>query len=215
MKKMFYAAALLLAQSAGATEVTIQDSRCVSASAKRVHEYVTDYDRYSSSPGAAYELNLGAFGKTRLLEMVKSQSKYTIRESNRTDGFVWVVLRPLALDNQAYYPRFLLRCESSASSRGYTHSCRLRADKQHYGLKDFRSNLEIAENDLRCAAGQTRLDYTLALTSEPAEVEALKAETLKPAGALAPVLGKLFDEKAFFQDYYKNFYEGWMKDLAR
>lgn len=206
--------ALCFTQTALATTVEINDTRCVSATIGRVHASVIDYSNYSKVPGAKYEIGVPPFGSIPMLSMVKSQSRFQAQSATHTQAYVWVVLQPTNLTNAIYYPRFMLECSSQFESDSrFNFTCALNNRLNHYGLQDFRSTLQVTANAPECNAGETRLVYRLILESNSNDVDEIKREATRPAGPLAPLISRFFNEESFFRGYYQNYYESWARSL--
>jgi hypothetical protein len=215
MKLAAFLSLIFITSVARASTVVIDDKRCVSADAKLVHKSITAYENYSSLPGASFKIKLKRIGTVTLLSMEKSQLKMKVSTESGTDANVWVVLRPMEVEDGAYYPKFLIHCTSTVDAADhFTHGCQLAKDKLHYGLDDFQSTLTAAQGSRECPAGQTYLDYRLVLVANEKHVEQIKAKAVEPYGVLGYIVALLFDEEAFFRDYYRNFYEGWVKSLT-
>lgn len=205
----------LLSQAALASApVFLEDHRCVTASIGRAHQSITDYENYSRIPGALYQLKVLGQG-INLLRMIKSQSRYALREMTRTDALVWVVLQPVNITDAEFYPRVLLHCMSEAQSpEHFSHRCDMVTDKPHYSISNFSSRLEVSADSPDCEKGETKLDYTLAIEMIDDDVLAIKTEALRPLGSiLAPLVGAFFDPDKFFRSYYKQYYESWAQQL--
>ena len=201
--------------NAFAVTVTVDDSRCVDATVSRAHEFITNYENYSKLPGARYEKYVPGRGTMPMLTMVKSQARFTAQTAAQTDAFVWVVLQPTNVKDSSVYPRFLIHCVSSFdSAKHFNHTCNLAQDKQHYGLANFVSSLQVTGNSPDCDANQSRLIYRLVLESNSEEVtQVKKAATSLLGPIIGPIVGFFFNEETFFRSYYVNFYDSWAKAL--
>lgn len=209
------ALALLQGSLALATPTVIAEKNCVSASIARAHSTITDYDNYSKIPGATYEMKFPGFKPITMLRMDKSQGKFFTITASETNAYVWVVMQPTNLSDSRYYPQFLLHCTSSfVTETKMVHRCNMVKTAKHYGLQDFRSVLTVTTGSNHCAPDQTFLDYELVLDSNPAEVNEIKREVIRPMGMIVGgLVDAIFQEEAFFKGYYKNFYESWVKSL--
>lgn len=208
-------ASVVFPLTANATIVTVDDSRCVDATISRVHEFITNYENYSKLPGARFEKSVPGFGTMPMLTMVKSQSRFSVQTASETDAFVWVVLQPTNVTDSTVYPRFLIHCSSAFDNAShFAHNCNLAQDKQHYGLANFTSSLQVTANAPDCAANQSRLVYRLVLESNSNEVlQIKKAATAMLGPVIGPIVAIFFNEETFFRSYYVNFYDSWAKAL--
>jgi hypothetical protein len=198
--------------SALATRIT--ERQCVPSNPKAVHGLFTRYDRYPSLPGAEYAVRL-AGTQVPLMRWVKSQSKPVLETPERSHHYVWTVLQPVNLTDSALYPRFLLDCrvEWQSGATGFRQECRMMREKQRFGLDDLQIQVQARSGDSSCKANETLIDIQVDLVSNPSEVSRIKAAVLGPAGFLAPLLEPLFNEEAFFQNYFRFVYGEWMKTL--
>lgn len=214
-KSILFLALLALPLSASAVTVVVEDTRCVDATIARSHEFITNYDNYSHLPGATYEKSVPGFGTMPMLTMVKSQARFSIQTAAQTDAFVWVVLQPTNVKDISYCPRFLLHCVSAFdSATHFTHTCDMAQGKQHYGLSNFVSSLQVTANSSSCAAGQSRLVYKLVMESSSDDVAQIKkAATAMLGPIIGPIVSFFFNEETFFHSYYVNFYDSWAKAL--
>ncbi len=215
-EKLLMILSLALAPNlAFAVNVTVDDSRCVDATISRAHEFITNYDNYSKLPGARFEKSVPGFGTMPMLTMVKSQSRFTAQTAAQTDALVWVVLQPTNVTDSKVYPRFLIHCTSAFDSAAhFTHACNLANEKQHFGLANFTSTLQVTANADDCAAGQSRLIYRLILESNAGEVTQIKKAATSLLGPIiGPIVAYFFNEETFFRSYYVNFYDSWAKAL--
>ena len=206
---MMIALILFFMTTAKATETVITEHRCVTASSKKIHAFFTDYDHYSTLPGATYRL-LGMSA----IRMVKSQCRWLTQTEQNDEALVWIVFQPLNLTDSSLYPRLLMNCKTNwLNASSFTQDCHLQKDKQHYGLNDLSIAIHTQEEDGECAANQSGVQIEIHLDSNSEEVQRIKTEALKPAGVLSSVIKKLFHEDSFFKGYYQSVYHQWVKAL--
>ena len=182
--------------------------QCVPASLTELFEILISYDKYSSLPGAQYDMHTSIMGDIRLLSMVKSQSQFTSQSAQNTDALLWLVLQPTNLTEAELYPRFLSRCVSvSDGDNKINHSCLMDATKQHFGINSFQSHLTIVDGDPKCAQGQALVSYQVQIDSNDADIDQIKDKVLGKAGILAPILKGMFNNEVFIRSYFENFYQ--------
>lgn len=196
---------------ARATEILTR--QCVPAGVKNVHTLFTRYSQYSSLPGSEYNMSLAGVDVT-LMKMTKSQAKVVSQTDAKSQHYVWVVLQPVNLTEGSLYPRFLLDCgvEWIGSSR-FKQNCALMRDKQHFGLDDLRISVEAASGGNGCKASETDVRIRVTLQANTAQVKQIKDAVLAPAGILAPLIERMFDEEEFFKGYFDYLYAEWLKTL--
>jgi hypothetical protein len=129
-----------------------------------------------------------------------------------------VVLQPVNLTNGSLYPRFLLDCKVEWSGSGkFKQLCSMMREKQHFGLDDLRITVDASagasESANRCKPSETDVRIRVDLVANPAQVQQIKDAVLAPAGLLAPLIEKLFDEEGFFKSYFDFLYSEWLKTL--
>ena len=202
--------ALLWSVGAHASVVTIEEHHCVSASAAKTFQFLTDYNTYSSRPGAVYKI-IGVDA----LKLTKSQRQSIKNDSTSRDDYLWLVLQPLNLTDGKLYPRFLLRCNASwSNSTDFTQTCEMQKDKQHFGLDDFSLSVQASAQDSQCSSG-TGIQLQVILNGNSSDIQKIKDQAFKIAGPLAPMMDQLFNEESFFRSYYENTFKVWMKVLNR
>lgn len=219
---LFY---FLMASTSFAAVSPLEDSRCVSASLQKVHDSITDYNNYTEIEGAKLSKKILIFNYP-LLTMTKSQASYIKKLPNETDAIILVELQPTKLDNSRFYPQFILRCQSLWTSESeFSHACLLNKKARHYALKDFHSSLKVTKNSNICPQDRpTLLQYKLVLESDPVAVAEIREQVLglpKFSNELAEaarqeflsILETLYNEEEFYNTYYQNFYNGWVKSL--
>jgi len=243
MKTKFVASFLLLsfaAQTLAIAESTIKiepvkitKDDCVNTSLEKAHASVTNYANYKDLKGARLSRSVpDPSHPTQLIEiplltMVKSEPGFTKQEKLNTEADILVTLQPALLGKGKgkYYPTFLLRCVSSpgTTKESFTHVCDLDQKADHYGLSDFHSILTASENSPKCKPGETRLKYELVLVGNSTDIKEIKKQVEADfkdrfkqtiAQILIPVILALFDERSFFEEYYRNFYAHWVKSLS-
>jgi hypothetical protein len=201
---------------AWATPVHIIEKQCVKAAASVVQASVDDYAAYSTRPGAKFDVKI-FLASLPLLTMVKSEVSPIAQDPSGLDAYVWMVFRPVTLNDGALYVRFLSRCTSRRTGEGadgsFDHWCAMLPESEHYGLNDFKSTLTVTERSGDCGGSTpTLLSYHLYLDSNTDHIEEIKQAVLGdgPVGAL---LGDFFNEKKFYQDYFTNYYRLWFSSL--
>jgi hypothetical protein len=203
----------LFTVSRDARAVEIAEHHCVGAGVDAVHSLFTRYSEYATMPGAAYSVGL-AGTKIDLIKMIKSQSKLVSQSGRDSRNFVWVVLQPALVEDSKVYPRFLLDCSVAWSdTSSFKQNCEMQKEKQHYGLDDLTIAIEVKEGDSACKMRETGIRLRISITGNPKEIAEIKKATLAPAGILAPLISALFDENAFFRNYFRNIYDEWIKTL--
>lgn len=185
---------------------------CVNSGLESVQKLFMRYDEYSTMNGSDYSINL-AGAEFPMIRMVKSQSKELSRTEKNSENFVWIVLQPSNLTDASLYPRFLLNCKTNLSESVFMQNCVLQKEKQKFGLNNMTINLVATLNHPACKGGQTALGIQINTEMNTAEVEKIKIEVLKPAGVLAPLVAKLFNEESFFSSYFNHLYSAWINLL--
>jgi hypothetical protein len=191
----------------------ITEHQCVDSSPKAVHKLFTQYDQYSKLPGAEYSVSLAGV-EVPLMHWVKSQAKLISESATQSENYVWTVLQPVNLTDSTLYPRFLLDCKVEWQGQsGFRQICSLMKDKQHFALDDFQIRVEAATGSSKCKANETGIDIHIELIANSKQVGQIKSAVLAPAGILAPLIEPLFNEEAFFKNYFHYVYGEWMKSL--
>jgi len=199
--------------SLDARAVEIAEHHCVEARTNSVHTLFTRYPDYATMPGSAYTVGL-AGAKIDLIKMIKSQAKKVSESGRDSKNLVWIVLQPALVEDSKVYPRFLLDCSVNWSDlTSFKQNCALQKDKQHYGLDDLTIAIDVKEQDSTCKAHETGIRLRINITGNNKEIAEIKKATLAPAGVLAPLISALFDEEAFFRNYFRNIYDEWIKTL--
>lgn len=206
---------LLSAPRARATEIVTR--QCVPSGVKNVNGLFTRYDQYASLSGSEYSMGLAGVDVT-LMKMTKSQAKVVLQTDTASRHYVWVVLQPVNLTNGSLYPRFLLDCKVDWSGgTRFRQLCNMMREKQHFGLDDLRITVEAvaggADSGNACKPSETDVKIRVILEANPAHVQRIKDAVLAPAGILAPLIEKLFDEEGFFKSYFDFLYSEWLKTL--
>jgi hypothetical protein len=196
-----------------ARAVEIAEHHCVEARSSAVHTLFTRYSDYATMQGSAYSVGL-AGTKIDLIKMIKSQAKKVSETGRDSKNLVWIVLQPALVEDSKVYPRFLLECSVAWSDlTSFKQNCALQKDKQHYGLDDLTIAIEVKEQDTSCKAHETGIRLRINIIGDNKEIAEIKKATLAPAGILAPLISALFDEEAFFRNYFRNIYDEWIKTL--
>ena len=191
----------------------ISEHHCVKASVDQVYGLFTRYDQYSKMRGAEYQVGMAGVNVT-LISMVKSQAKVVSQNGRDGETLVWIVLQPALVSDASLYPRFLLDCKvKGAGPDAFSQECLMQKDKQHFGLDDLQIRIGVNARDSRCTQGQSGIQIDVGLAGNPGQIDQIKRSSLGAAGMLAPVLGALFDEDAFFRSYFSYIYGEWMKTL--
>jgi hypothetical protein len=199
--------------AADARAVEIAEHHCVDARINAVHTLFTRYADYATMPGSAYTVGL-AGAKIDLIKMIKSQAKKISETGRDSKNLVWVVLQPALVEDSKVYPRFLLDCSVAWNDlTSFKQNCALQKDKQHYGLDDLTIAIDVKEQDTSCKPHETGIRLRINITGNNKEIAEIKKATLAPAGVLAPLISALFDEDAFFRNYFRNIYDEWIKTL--
>lgn len=201
----------ILATEARAVEIA--EHHCVEARIDAVHTLFTRYPDYATMPGSAYTVGL-AGAKIDLIKMIKSQAKRVSESGRDTKNLVWIVLQPALVEDSKFYPRFLLDCSVNWNDvSSFKQNCALQKEKQHYGLDDLTIAIDVKEQDTACKPHETGIRLRINITGNNKEISEIKKATLAPAGVLAPLISALFDEDAFFRNYFRNIYDKWIKTL--
>jgi hypothetical protein len=156
--------------------------------------------------------------KIQIVDMIKSQSRFSKNDATGTDAMIYVVMQPVPFANTtdaSVYPRFILNCVSKFNSeKTFVHKCAMDTTKLHYGLDDFQSDLLVTENAPNCPQGQQELVYTLTLYSNAKDVAEIKERVIQYYTEVSrPVVDSLFNETDFFKNYYVQFYDEWVKSI--
>ena len=214
MKLKFSILTLALSFFASRSDATvITEHQCVDSTPKAVHQLFTQYDQYSKLPGAQYSVSLAGV-EVPLMRWVKSQAKVISESSTQSENYVWTVLQPVNLTDASLYPRFLLDCKVEWQGQsGFRQLCSMMKDKQHFALDDLRIRVDAATGSSKCKASETGIDIEIELIANSKQVGQIKSVVLAPAGILAPLIEPLFNEEAFFKNYFHFVYGEWMKSL--
>ena len=206
MKKLFFLYSLFFNFNTHATELSVH--YCSHLNLSMLFSKFTRYDQYSKFQGSRYEMVL--LGKSLpLLSMIKSQSKSITQESS----YVWIVLQPMGVNEASLLPRFLLRCDSNQTQPSNINlDCNLQKNKTHFGIDDLSIHVTLNASDEKCGINQTGVSLQVNINGNKAEIDQVKAEVLKPAGALSGMIANLFNEDDFFKNYFQNFYAELSKD---
>jgi hypothetical protein len=213
LRSWLFSLSLLTPFADTARAVEIAEHHCVEARANAVHTLFTRYSDYATMPGSAYTVGL-AGAKVDLIKMIKSQAKKVSESGRDSKNLVWIVLQPALVEDSKVYPRFLLDCAVSWTDvSAFKQNCALQKDKQHYGLDDLTIAIEVKEQDSTCKPHETGIRLRINITGNEKEIAEIKKATLAPAGMLAPLISALFNEDAFFRNYFRNIYDEWIKTL--
>jgi len=191
----------------------ISEKQCVGSDPKAVHGVFTKYDQYSKMPGSEYSMSLAGVD-VPLMRWVKSQAKMVSESASASEAYVWTVLQPVNLTESRLYPRFLLDCKVEWQGQGgFRQTCSMMKDKQHFALDDLRIAVEVSRATRGCKSSETGISIEIDLSANSSEVAQIKNAVLAPAGMLAPLIEPLFNEEAFFKNYFNFVYGEWMKQL--
>jgi hypothetical protein len=185
---------------------------CVDSDLGSVQKLFTRYSEYSTMKGSDYVINLGG-AEFPMIRMIKSQSRELSKSETDSENFVWIVLQPSNLTDASLYPRFLLKCKTQLFETVFLQNCEIQKDKQKFGLNGMTINLVATHNHPACKSGQTALGIQIKTEINTNEVENIKLAVLKPAGPLAPLVAKLFNEESFFSSYFNHLYSAWIDAL--
>jgi hypothetical protein len=221
------------------------DRRCMARSPEHIHSWLIQYGEYRNlDDGILVEVPV--VGRTQLADMIESSvnSRSYRVDTNGSNADVWVVLQPMRLgaSDRAYFPRFMLHCESQwdsqtlsgrASTETFRHSCNKnpRFDDEpqntparisrNYGLSVFSSRLLVTSDPSQmgtdpCPAGQTLLEYRFNITPDLQHLEVIRARILGPVFSTIPALvdfvNRFFGDE-FLAVYYMRFYDAWAARL--
>ena len=200
----------MISMTAQAAEFT--KFECVNSNLEAIQKLFTRYSEYSTMKGADYTIKLAGV-EFPMIRMVKSQAKEISKTNTNSETFIWIVLQPTNLTDANLYPRFLLNCKTQLQDRVFLQNCQLQKDKQKFGLNDMQIDLVATQNHPACKSGQTAVGIQVKTDMNKDHVEQIKLEVLKPAGALAPLVSKLFNEESFFGSYFNNLYSEWIDTL--
>jgi hypothetical protein len=193
--------------------VEIAEHHCVDAKPEAVHTLFTRYGDYATMPGSAYTVGL-AGAQVDLIRMIKSQAKKVSESGRDSRNYVWIVLQPALVENSSVYPRFLLDCAVNwTDAASFKQNCGLMKEKQHYGLDDLSIAIDVKQGDASCKPHETGIRLRISIVGNDREIAEIKKATLAPAGILAPLISALFNEDAFFRNYFRNIYDEWIKTL--
>ena len=191
----------------------ISEKQCVGSDTKAVHGVFTKYDQYSKMPGAEYSVSLAGV-EMPLMRWVKSQAKVVSESASASEVYVWTVLQPVNLTQSSLYPRFLLDCKVEWQGQGgLRQDCSMLKDKQHFALDDILIRVDVSRGAQGCKTSETGISIEIDLVANPSQVAQIKSAVLAPAGLLAPLIEPLFNEEAFFRNYFNFVYGEWMKQL--
>lgn len=211
MKTLFLFATLIsMGNLASAAE--FNKFECVSSNLESIQKLFTRYGEYSTMKGSDYVINL-AGTEFPMIRMVKSQAKEISKTETASENFIWIVLQPSNLTDSTLYPRFLLNCKTQINEKIFLQNCELQKEKQKFGLDEMTINLVATLNHPGCKPGQTALGIQVKTQINKDQVEQIKLAVLKPAGILAPLVSKLFNEESFFSSYFNHLYTQWIDTL--
>jgi len=210
MIQLFLTALLTLSNTAHAAE--FNKFECVDSKLDAIQKLFTRYGEYASMKGSEHSIKL-AGAEFPMIRMVKSQAKEVSKSDSTSENLVWIVLQPSNLTDSSLYPRFLLNCKTQVIENVFMQNCELQKEKQKFGLDEMTINLVATLNHPACKYGQTALGIQVKTQINKNHVEQIKLAVLKPAGILAPLVAKLFNEETFFSSYFNNLYSEWIDTL--
>lgn len=199
-------------------------ARCVPATARTLHDSITDYASYPKFPGAVYEDKDPPFAvrqvfgdKVRMLYMFKAQPKYYARNPMLTDAHVWIQLQPTNLKDANLYPSIMLKCNSDGSSaEGIKVGCLGETKYKHFALDGFNLALTIGK-DGACKTEKgisgTTLEASYKILVNETQVEEIRKGVVGIWDKVPLVNGylkTLFNPKEFIENYFRNFYTQWV-----
>lgn len=234
LSQFMYTLIFFFSFSALATERT--EEKCVDRPIDVVYNHVLNYDIYKNHDNGMMAIDIPAVGRLALVDMFRSQSRMSHNDATGSDGYVWIALRPMTVEDSALFPRFSLHCTSAWEENhlSFTHQCRLNSRNNHtaendhagaydtrrnFGLSGFSSDLTVttgaANAGSACNANQTRLRYTFSITANSSHLEAIigPMTSYLPDAAAAIIRNRFGDQ--FFNDYYEEFYVRWANAIPR
>lgn len=211
-----YISLLVVAQglfTAQARAAVIERHYCAPTTLDQGKQLLQNYDGYVSLPGSDYKVRLLG-NDLSLVRMIKSQSKAADHLPASTRKYVWIVMQPAMVDDAKLYPRFLMDCKiNDLSDTSIRQRCTQVNTKQHFGLDVLVIDILAKSDSPRCKKGSVDFDVRIQIEGNKNDIGAIKSAVLKSAGLLEPLLSALFDEEAFFSNYFENLYEKWVKSL--
>ena len=195
---------------------------CIASTQDHAFESIKNFAAYPNLPGAESKC-----AGIKAAKMIKSEphelftnTPYGLQVSEISTLIQPMPsqLKPNNEDDRAVFPEFTLICSTLPIKRGeqrlYQVRCDLNPNAPTYAVTQFHTIITIfPKNSKNCGANEIAITVEGFLDFDSDQVQAIY-DASTPLGSIGGYIGSaVCDPNDFFENYFQNFYSGWVTSL--